>query len=223
MALVDILSADRFSTYLLWAEGDVALAERLYSYNIQLSADFYSSLHMLEIALRNKVDEALSAAFGVTWPDDNNVLREAYQRSCVADAKRTIMGKGKPISHGQIVAELNFGFWSSLFGKHSNHLWGQILRPIFNKPGLQRPTISQKLRDLRQLRNRVAHYEPILAQSLVVLHHDVLTMTSWISVEAGNWIIAHSVIAYPATPIIITDVATGVNKFDKALLPYVPA
>lgn len=48
---------------------------------------------MLEIALRNKVDEALTAAFGINWPDNNQVLTEAYQRSCVADAKRTIQGK----------------------------------------------------------------------------------------------------------------------------------
>jgi hypothetical protein len=223
MALVDILSADRFSTYLLWAEGDVALAERLYSYNVQLSADFYSSLHMLEIALRNRVDESLIIAFGANWQDDNTVLVDSYQQLCVVEAKRTIQGKGKPITRGQIVAELNFGFWSSLFGSNSNHLWGRILRPIFNKQGLQRATISEKLRDLRQLRNRVAHYEPILAQSLMTLHQDVLTMTSWISVEAGNWIIAHSVIAYPATPIIITDVATGLSKFDRALLRYLPA
>ena len=223
MPLVDILSADRFSTYLLWAEGDITLAERLYSYNVQLSADFYSSLHMLEIALRNKVDEALTAAFGINWPDNNQVLTEAYQRSCVADAKRTIQGKGKPITHGQIVAELNFGFWSSLFGRNSNHLWGQILRAIFNTRGLQRPVISQKLRDLRQLRNRVAHYEPILAQPLASLHADVLTLTSWMLIDASAWITTHSNIAYPATPIIIPHITSGLSIFDKTLIGHLPA
>jgi hypothetical protein len=218
MALVDILSADRFSTYLLWAEGDVALAERLYSYNVQLSADFYSSLHMLEIALRNRVDESLIIAFAANWQDDNTVLVDRYQQQCVAEAKTTILRKGKPITHGQIVAELSFGFWSSLFGRNSNHLWGQILRIIFNTPGLQRPVISQKLRDLRQLRNRVAHYEPILAQPLASLHTDVLSLTSWMSVDASAWITTHSNIAYPATPIIIPHPTSGLGIFDKTLI-----
>lgn len=132
-------------------------------------------------------------------------------------------GEGKPITHGQIVAELNFGFWSSLFGRNSNHLWGQILRAIFNTRGLQRPVISQKLRDLRQLRNRVAHYEPILAQPLASLHADVLTLTSWMSIDASAWITTHSNIAYPATPIIIPHITSGLSIFDKTLIGHLPA
>jgi len=184
MPLVDILSADRFSTYLLWAANDVALGERLYSYNVQLSADFYSSLHMLEIALRNKCDEVITAAHGANWLDDNAVLVDPYQRKCVADARAMLQREGKPATHGQMVAELNFGFWSSLFGSASNHLWGQILRRIFKTGGLKRKDVAQKLRDLRRLRNRIAHYEPILAQPIPQLHADVLTLTSWMSVDA---------------------------------------
>lgn len=222
MPLVDILSADRFSTYLVWANSDIALGERLYSYNVQLSADFYSSLHMLEIALRNKCDIALTAARGAAWFDDVGVLREPYQRQCVQDARTLLLREGKAASHGQMIAELNFGFWSSLFGRSSNHLWG-TLRPIFNTSGLQRATIAQKLRDLRRLRNRIAHYEPILAQPLTALHADVLNLTSWMSVEASAWITTHSNIAYPATPLIITDPASGQSVFDTALVGHLPA
>lgn len=222
MPLVDILSADRFSTYLLWADNDVPLAERLYSYNVQLSADFYSSLHMLEIALRNKCDEALASAHGANWFDDAAVLMEAYQQRCVADARAMLQREGKAATHGQMIAELNFGFWSSLFGSSSNHLWGQILRPVFNTQGLKRKVVAQKLRDLRRLRNRIAHYEPILAQPIAQLHTDVLALTSWMSVDAAAWITTHSAIAYPATPIIITDPASGNSIFDAALLGHLP-
>jgi len=222
MPLIDILSADRFSTYLLWADGDVTLAERLYSYNVQLSADFYSSLHMLEIALRNKCDEAISNARGVNWLDDPAVMVDAYQRKCVVDARTILHREHKPATHGQMVAELNFGFWSSLFGPRSNHLWGQILRPIFNTPGLKRKDVAQKLRDLRRLRNRIAHYEPILAQPITRLHADMLALTSWMSVDAAAWITSHSTIAYPATPIIITASHTGASIFDTALVGHLP-
>jgi len=222
MPLVDILSPDRFSTYLLWAANDAALAERLYSYNVQLSSDFYSSLHMLEIALRNKADNALLAVYGPNWLDDTAVVIEPYQQRCVVDARASLIREGKAATHSQMVAELNFGFWSALFGPKSNHLWG-TLRPIFAVGGLKRAVVAQKLRDLRRLRNRIAHYEPILAQPISSLHQDILNLTSWMSVDAAAWITTHSSISYPATPLIITDAVTGVSLFDQALVGHLPA
>ena len=57
--LIAALSAERFDTYLNWTAGNQALAERLYTYNVQLSAALYGPLHMQEIALRNMADAAL--------------------------------------------------------------------------------------------------------------------------------------------------------------------
>lgn len=221
MPLADILSIDRFSTYLGWAQGNVALGERLYSYNVQLSSDFYASLHMMEVALRNKVDEALVAAHGAGWLNNPAVLTEVYQQDCVAKAHQTLVRDGKAATHSQMIAELNFGFWSSVFGRSSNHLWG-ALRPIFQTHGLQRATISQKLRDLRRLRNRIAHYEPILAQPIPTLHGDILNLTAWMSPIASAWITTHAIATYPATPIIIRN-AAGVSIFDQALIGHLPA
>lgn len=220
MPLIDILSPDRFSTYLGWAQGDAVLAERLYSYNIQLSADFYASLHMLEVALRNKVDDALTQAHGTGWMHSTAVLVETYQQGCVAQAQATLQREGKAATHSQMIAELNFGFWSSLFGRSSNHLWGTF-RPIFQTQGVKRALISGKLRDLRRLRNRIAHYEPILAQPIAVLHQDTLNLTAWMSVDAAAWITSHSTITYPATPIIITPPGGG-RVFDQALIGHLP-
>ena len=221
MPLSDILSADRFATYLGWAQGDVAMAERLYSYNVQLSADFYASLHMLEVALRNKVDEALINAHGTGWMHSTTVLVENYQHTCVAQAQATLQRDGKAVTHSQMVAELNFGFWSSVFGRSSNNLWG-ALRPIFQTGSLKRAAVAQKLRDLRKLRNRIAHYEPILAQPIATLHGDILTLTAWMSVDASAWITTHSTINYPATPIIITNPTSGAAIFDTALIGHLP-
>lgn len=221
MPLVDILSQDRFATYLGWAQGNVALAERLYSYNVQLSADLYASLHMVEVALRNKVDEALTRAHGAGWMQDATVLTDPYQQRCVAEALATLQREGKVGTHSQIVAELNFGFWSSVFGPSSNHLW-QHLRGIFQTGGLKRAIVSQKLRDLRRLRNRIAHYEPILAQPIVALHQDILSLTSWMSVDAAAWITAHSNVNYPATALIVVEAQTGDFVFDQALVGHLP-
>lgn len=198
------------------------LAERLYSYNVQLSSDFYVSLHMLEIALRNKADKALIASYGENWLHSVVVLTDPYQQKCVKDACFALQRQNKIATHSQIIAELNFGFWSSIFGRSSNHLWGQTLRPIFNISGLKRSAIAEKLRDLRRLRNRVAHYEPILAQPLIILRKDLLNLTFWLSADAHSWILRHSQIVYSPSPIIIEISRTDIGVFDKALLKYMP-
>lgn len=111
---------------------------------------------MLEITLRHVADRALTTAFGVDWMEDPAALVTNYQLRCVADAYNNLMRERKAATHAQMIAELNFGFWSSLFGRTpGNHLWG-VLRPIFQAKGLQRSDIAAQLKDFR-LRNRVAH------------------------------------------------------------------
>lgn len=176
----DALSVERFDTYLKWAVGDPDLAERLYTYNVQLSAALYGPLNMHEVALRNKVDERLAQLQGTGWIHDPAVLTTAYQQACVRQALQTLKQAGKAASRPQIVAELNFGFWSSLFGRQSHHLW-QVLRPIFQAKGIQRGIIAHDLRETRLLRNRVAHYEPILAMPLAQRYAGITTLTGWLS------------------------------------------
>jgi hypothetical protein len=219
----DILSQERFDTYRKWASGDDALAVRLYTYNVQLSAALYGSLHMLEVALRNVADKQLTTAFGVTWIDQALVLRDAYQQGCVAAARATLLRERKAATHAQIVAELNFGFWSSLFGHKSHHLWG-TLRPIFQAPGIQRSLIAGQLRDLRILRNRVAHYEPILAVPLEQRYASITKLTGWLSPSAAAWVVQTSRWAalYPAgMPLLVPD-AAGDLRLSPAALPFLP-
>jgi hypothetical protein len=221
--LVAVLSADRFSTYQQWAGQDDALARRLYTFNVQLSAALYGPLHMFEVALRNVVDGQLTARKGPGWLDDNNVLRTPYQQQCVTAARANLVREGKQATHGQMVAELNFGFWSSLFGRQSHHLW-QDLRPIFQTKGIQRPMIAAHLKDFRILRNRVAHYEPILGLPLAQRYADITTMTGWLSASAATWINQTSTWAqiYPAVPILEVDPSTNITKVSSAALPFLP-
>lgn len=223
--LVDALSPARFGTYRLWADGDDALATRLYSFNVALSAALYGPLHMLEVALRNVSDRALADVFGADWMDDPAVLTTAYQQRCVEIACDNLLREKKAATHAQMVAELNFGFWSSLFGRTpNNHLW-RVLRPIFQTKGLQRSDIAAHLKDFRILRNRVAHYEPILALPLAQRYADITTLTGWLSPSAAAWINHTSTWAavYPAVPILTVDATTGETRFAPAAEPFLPA
>jgi hypothetical protein len=219
----DALSVERFDTYLKWAAGDPDLAGRLYTYNVQLSAALYGPLHMHEVALRNKVDARLVQVHGTGWIHDPVVLRTAYQQACVRQALQTLKQAGKAASRPQIVAELSFGFWSSLFGRESHHLW-QALRPIFQAKGIQRATIAHDLRETRLFRNRVAHYEPILAIPLAHRYDDITTLTGWLSPSAAAWIARYSTWPglYPAVPILVPEPRSGGLVVAQAVLPFLP-
>jgi hypothetical protein len=221
--LTAALSADRFATYLQWASGDQALAERLYTYNVQLSAALYGPLHMQEVSLRNMADQALAQRYGPAWHLDLTVLADRYQRDNVAKAVQSLQQAGKAGTRPQVIAELNFGFWSSLFGRQSHQLW-QTLRPIFQARGIQRGTVAQNLRELRLLRNRIAHYEPILALPLAQRYADITTLTGWLSPSAAGWIARYSTwpALYPAIPILVPDPASGALTVAAGAIPYLP-
>ena len=122
-----------------------------------------------------------------------------------------------------MIAELTLGFWSSLFGRDATHLW-QHLRPIFQAKGIQRGLIAGQLRDLRLLRNRVAHYEPILSQPLAQRYGNLTTLTGWLSPSAAAWIARTStwLTLYPAVPVLVPD-AAGALRVEPAVLPFLPA
>lgn len=221
--LIAALSAERFDTYLNWTGGDQALAERLYTYNVQLSAALYGPLHMQEIGLRNMADGALIQRYGQTWFDNPVVLTTPYQTGCIAKARQTLQQANKPAVRSQIIAELNFGFWSSLFGRQAHHLW-QTLRPIFQAKGVQRGMIAHELRELRLLRNRIAHYEPIVALPLAQRYASITTLTGWLSPSAAAWIANYSTwpALYPAVPILVPDPASGKLTVAPAVVPFLP-
>src|SRR3546814_1202963 len=88
-----------FDTYLKWAGADQTLAERLYTYNVQLSAALYGPLHMLEVVLRNMADARLAAQHGAAWIDDPAILVTNYQTGAIAKARQTLQKDGRSEEH----------------------------------------------------------------------------------------------------------------------------
>lgn len=70
---------------------------------------------------------------------------------------------------GQIVAELTFGFWTTILSQpYHQTLWAprksalvKAVFPHFPKTPNNRHFIHQRYNDLRMIRNRVMHHEPI--------------------------------------------------------------
>src|SRR5882757_7927111 len=102
------------------------------------------ALYICSRSLCNVTDRRLRTKRGAGWMDDDKTLTIKYQSDCVTKGREQLARDGKPATHGQMVAELNFGFWGSLFGRRSHHLW-QDLRPIFQIGGIQRNSIALQL------------------------------------------------------------------------------
>jgi len=137
----------------------------LYIWNSQAAAAFYESLHLLEVALRNTLNNALTAHWSPTWYRDRSVPLSPGSRTEVAKAIQRATQGGITESPGRVVAELTFGFWWSLLGdNYDQRLWKPCLKQAF-PASVRRRRLHATLDDLRRLRNRCAHHEPIFIRS----------------------------------------------------------
>lgn len=201
------LSVERLSGYVRSAHGDRGLAIRLYERNTRLSESLYGVVQGLEICLRNAIYRVLSSAYGTDWYEHMSMLSYPLPQK-LASARDSIMRQGKLLTPGRVVAELSFGFWTALVGpKYEKRLWvphlhrafPNALRPVDpqalprKKPAmLDRSGIASRLEGVRQLRNRIAHHEPILHFQLEFEYRRVLEATGWICPVTAAWVGATS-------------------------------
>ena len=157
-----------------------------YAWNIALSESFYPALQGLEVAIRNSIHDAATERFKTEyWFDEGKILHPAEFES-VRKAKDILTKSNKPLDAGRIIAELNFGFWTSLFDvRYEQRLWPWLLKPVcasMPRTIRTRKTLSKKLNKVRQLRNRIFHHEPIWYwQDLSRQHAELLETIYWIN------------------------------------------
>ncbi len=117
------------------------------------------------------------------WFEDQNILRYR-ERQNINHAKDSLQRQRKNIDPGRIIAELKFGFWTSLFYSHYEQvLWRPIIKKVFpqmNRTIRTRKTLSKRLDKIRKFRNRIFHYEPIWYFNLEQRHAEILEAIGWI-------------------------------------------
>ncbi len=187
------LSTDRLGPYLQLADGKAIYAIRLYEWNTRVSEDLYSILQGFEVTLRNSIHEVLSQAYGQeNWYDAAPLLPPERQR--VADAKQRIRDDGRDVTPGRVVAELMFGFWTSLVGRaYAQILWDKHLYKAFRERRTARKHVARRLKKVRFLRNRVAHHESVIGRKneerdLRKDVEEILETTGWICRTTARWI-----------------------------------
>ena len=139
-----------------------------YRKNLLISKNAYIPLSILEISLRNALDDHFSSKISPDWHLDTTFLSVGAQKK-ITEAIDLLKKRKEAITKEKIIAELNFGFWVNLFQKpYQNHLRTRDLQRIFpNMPSkdvmiLNREEIYKKLDHIRAFRNRIFHYEKVI-------------------------------------------------------------
>lgn len=171
--VTETLSAARMSTYMEAAGDDTALALDLYVWNARISSALMIPSHFAEVSTRNAADEALTDKYGPDWP-----WNASFERSLPHGPPRKyspntdlVSTRQSLDSTGKVIAELKFAFWENLFtSRHDKRLWKSHRNDLFPAATADaaelRNRIRQDLEDIRRLRNRIAHHEPIFTRDL---------------------------------------------------------
>jgi hypothetical protein len=183
-AIERILSARRLEAYRLRSDEPLEAVFGRYRWNVALCVALYPALGLLEVAFRNSVHIAITALCGTAMWYDGGILLSREQ-DAVNRVKEELNRQKKPEEPDRIVAELTFGFWSSLLsGHYEQRLWTKLLRRVFPhmpKRRRHRGEAARRFHDLRLLRNRVSHHEPIYKQHNLLQRYDEIE-------EAIGWI-----------------------------------
>lgn len=159
------LSKARMDKYKRACGGNEQKAIDLYMQNIEISKTFYAALSFLEIALRNAINNHYQRHF-----EDNDWITTQAGKQFFSEHKKADIRKAKdrisnikPYSSDNLVAELGFGFWISMFSSHCFNQGNQTLLKILpnKEKGINHKLIYKELDEVRIFRNRIAHYEPI--------------------------------------------------------------
>ena len=188
------LSAERLAPYRHACHGDLDQAIALYEWNVDISTAFWRTLGQVEVVLRNTLHERLAAWSTSTYRESRWYLDPAnvltlQARDDIAKARQRATRAGRDETPGRVVAELNFGFWRFLLARrYERTLRMPAIRAAFPRHHGIRRDVDNVLAQLHQLRNRIAHHEPIHAHDLPALRTHAVDLVDWISPDARQWI-----------------------------------
>ena len=188
-------SAARLGRYRASCGNDEARAIKAYVNNMLLAEAMMPMLSVLEIALRNGIHRRLSVLYARPdwWEAWHGGSAFQWQLQEVAGAMGKLQRRAEVVTPDKIIAELAFGFWSSLFNVHFQNVLWKDLRLVFPrcpKPQRKRHTISSALNQVRDLRNRVFHHEQLLwlNPTLIDLHAKGIEVLGWLDPQLPPWL-----------------------------------
>lgn len=174
--ITENISIDRLTSYRYNNNDSMDLILSRYIYNVQISESFYPVITALEVALRNRLYNAVARLKGENWlleEISNKTILSDNERNILLEAYNKLKRKHNALTTGSIIAELTFGFWVNLCKKsYKNSFWDKQnffsnvfpdFDNYFNSPTLDKTkVIFPELKEILRLRNRIFHHEIII-------------------------------------------------------------
>jgi len=209
-------SASRINRYLAATGNSQSRTVKLYKANLRICQSFHPLLGILEVILRNRLNDVLSAHF--TDPDwiinqktgfmSDPSLTFTYKKTGqsrtndflkreINKAERRLRKTGTPITSGKIIAEQTLGFWTDLLEVHHYKiLRGKPIQIFSSLPsGHGRKEVNDELDKIRRFRNRINHNEPVCFNlnnidftNALEVHQSILKVLEWIDPELLKFI-----------------------------------
>lgn len=194
------VSAGRFGPHMSAAGGDEVKAVALYEWNVAVSAACFEAIHYVEVIVRNAIDRELRAFYGedgrgIPWfllPLVDRVPTQADKafKDNIERVRRRLRDQHpRRETRDQILAGVDFGFWTALLHPENEELWRQALRRSFPHSSGRRKDVVVVLEKLRLFRNRLAHHDSLLAVDVLFHLDQMRQVLRWIDPRAEQWLL----------------------------------
>jgi hypothetical protein len=173
----------------------------------------YGVIGIFEVILRNSIDRHMIFQKGQSWLEDAVSIGGYLEKNLACEhsfhvVQEAISRLGSQFTHDRLITMLSFGFWTYQFGLKEFAASGSTLLEIFpNKPfGTNRKVIFKSLSKINEIRNRIAHYEPICFKGNTIdiskvqkRYHLIKELLHWLGCD-------------------VKEVLSGVDEVEKAII-----
>ena len=170
-------------------------AIRLYEWNAAVSGALFEVLADVEVILRNAIHTTMTEwsirrGYGPNWYDNAHGLLGPRLMKQIGRARARIEEQKRQVSPERIVSELSLGFWRFLLtSKYRTTVW-----PILSNGSLSGVEVGYeelflaRVGRVHDLRNRIAHHEPIHRRRIDRDLLDCLRIVSAVCPETADWV-----------------------------------
>lgn len=179
------VSCTRFAAF--QKEDSYKLGLARYLWNLALSEALYPSFHTLEVGFRNAAHREIGIWLAEPeWLSQTQSFLSPKELSKINSARTVLQQRRKDQTEARLVAELSFGFWTSMLDSRYDQIWPKIIVGVFpNIPKRirTRQAISSMMHPIRRLRNLTFHHHAIWDRDdLASTHQNTLNLVGWLSV-----------------------------------------
>ncbi len=141
----------------------------MYEWNAALAAACFEAFHYVEVIVRNAVDREMRTYYSeaqrlIPWFLLPIVGKhQATFSESIEKVRRRLRDQNREReTRDQIIAGVDFGFWTALLHSENEELWRHALYKAFPYSSGKRKDVVAVLEALRIFRNRLAHHDSLL-------------------------------------------------------------